>query len=134
MLGNVSVDEAARAVASDGAAARLDLIGPFLEAAARVIQQECGETVGKGQIHRVRSPQTTNDVSAMIAMTGSVAGLVIYSMSETVARTFASRMIGEEVASLDALAQSAIAEQRTQCDALGPLADFLAVPGRGIVR
>jgi len=31
-------------------------------------------------------------------------------------------------------ARSAIAEQRAQCDALGPFADFLAVPGRGIVR
>jgi chemotaxis protein CheX len=110
MLGRVTVDEAARALGGDGASARLELVGPFLEAAARVIKQECGETVRKGEIHRVRSPQTTNDVSAMIAITGSVSGLVIYSMAEPVALTIASKMIGEAAAELDAMAQSAIAE------------------------
>jgi chemotaxis protein CheX len=110
MLAKVTVDEAARAVAGDEGSSRLDLVGPFLEAAARVIKQECGETVRKGQIHRVRSPQTTNEVSAMIAITGRVAGLIIYSMSERVALSIASKMMGERVGELDAMSQSAIAE------------------------
>ncbi|MEX0784331.1 MAG: chemotaxis protein CheX [Dehalococcoidia bacterium] len=110
MLAKVTVDEAARVVAADERPPRLDLVGPFLEAAARVIKQECGETVGKGQVHRVRSPQTTNEVSAMIAITGSVAGLVIYSMSRPVALSIASKMIGEPQSDFDELPQSAIAE------------------------
>jgi chemotaxis protein CheX len=58
----------------------------------------------------VRSPQTSNEVSALIAITGGVAGLVIYSMSEETAIGFASKMIGEPINELDALGQSAIAE------------------------
>ena len=73
-------------------------------------QQECGEPVSRGQLHRVRSPQTNNEVSALIAITGGVAGLVIYSMTADAALGFASTMIGEPLAELDALGQSAIAE------------------------
>lgn len=105
-----SVAEAAR-IAAGAEHGRLELIGPFVEAAARVLQQECGEAVTRGQVHRVRSPQTSNDVSTLIAITGSVAGLVIYSMSHETACGLASRMIGEPVTDLqDAMPQSAIAE------------------------
>jgi chemotaxis protein CheX len=110
MLAKITVAEAAKAAAEAPDRARLELIGPFVEAAARVIQQECGETVGRGQLHRVRSPQTSNDLSALIAITGGVAGLVIYSMTMEAALGFATKMIGEPVLELDALAQSAIAE------------------------
>ncbi|MCK9520072.1 MAG: chemotaxis protein CheX [Dehalococcoidia bacterium] len=110
MLAKVSVAEAARQAADAPDRARLELVAPFVEAAAKVIMQECGDVVGKGQLHRVRSPQTSNDVSAMIAVTGGVAGLVIYSMSLTTAMGFASRMIGEPVTEMDEMAQSAIAE------------------------
>ncbi|MCL4240227.1 MAG: chemotaxis protein CheX [Dehalococcoidia bacterium] len=110
MLARITVDEAAKAAAEAPERARLELIGPFVEAAARVIQQECHEPVNRGQLHRVRSPQTSNEVSALIAITGGVAGLVIYSMSMETAIGFASKMIGEPIAELDALGQSAIGE------------------------
>ncbi len=110
MLAKIIVAEAAQAVAGAPERARLELIGPFVDAAARVIQQECKEPVARGQLHRVRSPQTSNEVSALIAITGGVAGLVIYSMTQETACGFATRMIGEPVAELDPLAQSAIAE------------------------
>jgi chemotaxis protein CheX len=110
MLARVTVDEAARAAADAPEKMRLELVAPFVEAAGRVIMQECGEAAGKGSLHRVRSPQTSNDVSALIAITGGVAGLVIYSMSTKTALGFASKMIGEEVLDFDPMAQSAIAE------------------------
>jgi chemotaxis protein CheX len=110
MLAKITVAEAAKHAAEAPDRARIELVGPFIEAAARVISQECGETVTRGQLHRVRSPQTNGDISALIAITGGVAGLVIYSLTEETALGFASRMIGEPVAELDALAQSAIAE------------------------
>ncbi len=110
MLAKITVAEAAQAAAQAPDKARLELIGPFVEAAARVIQQECGEPPQRGQLHRVRSPQTNNEVSALIAITGGVAGLVIYSMTQEAALGFASRMIGEPLSELDALGQSAIAE------------------------
>ena len=110
MLAKITVAEGAQAAAQAPEKARLELIGPFVEAAARVIQQECGEPPQRGQLHRVRSPQTNNEVSALIAITGGVAGLVIYSMTLDAALGFASRMIGEPITELDALGQSAIAE------------------------
>jgi CheY-specific phosphatase CheX len=81
MLAKVTVAEGARAAADAPEHTKLELINPFVEAAGRVILQECREVVGKGQLHRVRSPQTSRDVSALIAITGSVGGLVIYSLS-----------------------------------------------------
>ncbi|MCC6266534.1 MAG: chemotaxis protein CheX [Dehalococcoidia bacterium] len=110
MLAKITVAEAAQAASQAPDRARVELIGPFVEAAARVIQQECGEQVQRGQLHRVRSPQTNNEVSALIAITGGVAGLVIYSMTQDAALGFASKMIGEPLSELDALGQSAIAE------------------------
>jgi chemotaxis protein CheX len=110
MLAKVTVAEAARAAADAPDRPRLELVGPFVEAATRVLQQECGEVVSRGELHRLRSPQTSRDVSALIAITGGVAGLVIYSMASDTACALASRMIGEPVQELDAMAQSAIAE------------------------
>jgi chemotaxis protein CheX len=109
MLAKITVAEAAQA-AAEAETARLELVGPFVEAAARVLSQECGEAPRRGDIHRVRSPQTNNEVSVLIAITGGVAGLVIYSMTDTTAMAIASRMIGDELSELDALGQSAIAE------------------------
>lgn len=110
MLARVTVAEAALSVADAPERPRLELIGPFVEAAARVLLKECGEKVSKGTLFRVSSPQTSNDVSALIAITGGVAGLVIYSMSRQVACGIASKMIGEPLTNLDAMGQSAIAE------------------------
>lgn len=110
LLGQVRVDEAAKAVVRNPRPERLEVVTPFIEAAAKVLRQECRETVDKGKLFRVRSPQTCNEVSALIAITGKVAGLVVYSMSIHTAIALAERMIGEEVNSLDAMAQSAIAE------------------------
>ncbi|MGH2632730.1 MAG: chemotaxis protein CheX [Tepidiformaceae bacterium] len=111
MLAKVTIAEGAAAGSKPAPEGdRLELVAPFVEAAGRVILQECQETAAKGRLHRVRSPQTSRDVSVLIAITGSVAGLVIYSMSTATAMGFASRMIGEPVAAFDAMAQSAIAE------------------------
>ena len=110
MIARVTVAEGVRAAADAPEHTKLELINPFVEAAGRVILQECHEIVGKGQLHRVRSPQTSRDISALIAITGSVGGLVIYSMSLDTACGFASHMMGETVTELDPIGQSAIAE------------------------
>ncbi len=110
MLAKITVDDAARAVADAPDRPRLELIAPFVEAAARVLLQACGESAQKGTVFRVRSPQTTNDVSAMLALTGGVAGLVIYSMPISVACHLAGAMMGEAVHDFDSMAQSAVAE------------------------
>lgn len=110
MLAKITVAEAVEAASHAPETHRLELINPFVEAAGRVLSQECGETVTRGKLHRVRSPQTSGEVSALIAITGGVAGLVIYSMAVDTACGFASRMMGEPVSELDEISQSAIAE------------------------
>jgi len=111
LLAKVTIAEGAQVAASAPTEGdRIELVAPFVEAAGRVILQECGEVATKGHLHRVRSPQTSRDVSVLIAITGGVAGLVIYSMSRDTAIGFASRMIGEPVTAFEAMAQSAIAE------------------------
>ncbi|KAA0238679.1 MAG: chemotaxis protein CheX [Dehalococcoidia bacterium] len=110
MIGKVTVAEAARAASEAPEKARVELISPFMDASARVLAKACSEIVSRGQLHRVRSPQTSSDVSALIAITGHVAGLVIYSMPFPVACGLASKMIGEPVPEMDPLAQSAIGE------------------------
>lgn len=88
----------------------LAIVAPIVEATARVLMQMCGQTVSKGVIHRIRSAQPSAEVSALIAVTGGIAGLVVYSMSYDTAIAIAEKMIGEPVKELDPLAQSAIAE------------------------
>ncbi|MCC6381148.1 MAG: chemotaxis protein CheX [Dehalococcoidia bacterium] len=110
MHAKITVAEAALAAADASDRARLEFVAPFIEAAASVLFKECGETVAKGKLHRVRSPQTSNDVSVLIAITGSVAGLVVYSMPEATACALAAKMMGEPVVLFDAIPQSAIAE------------------------
>lgn len=109
MRSKVNLDEAAR-VAAAADQPRAELITPFLEAAGLVLWQECREQPVRGTVHRVRSPRTSDEVSALVALTGGVAGLVIYAMSSATACALASRMMGEPVEELDAMAQSAIAE------------------------
>ncbi len=108
-LAKVTVEQAAEETSSSRRV-RLELVAPFIEAAADVIKKELGETVGKGRIHRVRSPRTSGEVSALVAVTGGLSGIAVYSMSLEMARTIASAMIGEPVAEFDEMAQSAIAE------------------------
>ena len=55
MLAKITVAEAAKHAAEAPDRARIELVGPFIEAAARVISQECGETVTRGQLRRDRA-------------------------------------------------------------------------------
>ena len=109
-LGKVTVAEAARSVADAPEKTRLELIAPFIEASAKVLGQECGQKVEKGKVYRVRSPQTSAQISVLIAVTGSVTGLVVYSMSRQTAMGLAGVMMGEQLEELDEIGQSAIAE------------------------
>jgi chemotaxis protein CheX len=57
-----------------------------------------------------KSAFTTDDVTALVGVTGTVSGLVMYSMSQVTAMGIASRVMGKEFAEFDALAQSGIGE------------------------
>jgi chemotaxis protein CheX len=89
---------------------RAEFINPFLQAATEVLESELGSTPTRGPVGLQRSPYTSDEVTAVIAVTGDVAGIVLFAMTEATACSMVSRMMGQEFEELDALAQSGIAE------------------------
>jgi chemotaxis protein CheX len=89
---------------------RAEFINPFLQAATEVLESELGSPPVRGNIGLQRSAYTSDEVTAVVAVTGEVAGIVLFAMAETTARAIVSKMLGQDFPELDALAQSGIAE------------------------
>ena len=64
----------------------------------------------RGKLALQKSSRTSDEVTALIAVTGQVRGLVLYTLSLPTACAFAGRMVGQECTELDELGESAIAE------------------------
>jgi len=88
----------------------VDMVNPFVAAAREVLRMELDEEIGRGKIRLTKSSDTSDEVTAMIAVTGQVRGLVLYTMSTATACELAGAMIGQPCEELDALGESAIAE------------------------
>ena len=89
---------------------RAEFINPFLHAACEVLESELGAAPHRGSIGLQRSAYTTDEVTAVVGVTGNVAGMVLYSMTEETARSIVAKMMGQDFPEFDALAQSGIAE------------------------
>ena len=89
---------------------RAEFINPFLQAATEVLESELGSAPRRGPVGLQRSAYTSDEVTAVVAVAGSIAGMVMFAMTDTTARAMVSRMMGQEFAEFDALAQSGIAE------------------------
>src|SRR5438477_13179436 len=89
---------------------RAEVINPFLQAATEVLESELGTTPTRGSIGLQRSAYTSDDVTAVVAVTGDVAGMVMFAMTAETARAMVSRMMGQDFPEFHALAQSRIAE------------------------
>ncbi len=89
---------------------KVDMTNSFVAAACEVLQKELHSEVDRGPISLTTSSETSDEVTAMLAVTGQVRGMVLYGMSNSTARAMASLMIGQDCPDLDELAQSAIAE------------------------
>ena len=89
---------------------RVEFVTPFIQAAKEVLEAELGVETVRGNIRLHKSAYTTDDVTALVGVTGQVSGLVLYSLAEPAARVIVSRMMGQEFGELDALAQSGIGE------------------------
>jgi chemotaxis protein CheX len=89
---------------------RAEVINPFLQAASEVLESELGTAPSRGAIGLQRSVYTSDEVTAVVAVTGEVAGMVMFAMAESTARGMVSKMMGQDFDELDALAQSGIAE------------------------
>jgi chemotaxis protein CheX len=89
---------------------KAEFINPFLQAATGVLESELGAAPERGSIGLQRSAYTSNEVTAVVGVTGSVSGMVLFSMGESTARGMVGVMMGQEFPEFDALAQSGIAE------------------------
>ncbi len=89
---------------------KVEFVNPFIQAASEVLESDLGGETTRGNIRMQKSAVTTDEVTALLGVTGAVAGVVLYSMSEQTARGIVSRMLGQEFETFDELAQSGIGE------------------------
>jgi chemotaxis protein CheX len=89
---------------------KAEIINPFLQAATEVLESELGSPPRRGTIGLQRSAYTSDEVTSVVAVTGEIAGMVLFAMAESTARAMVSKMMGQDFTEFDALAQSGIAE------------------------
>src|SRR6202165_6075869 len=89
---------------------RVEFINPFVQAVTEVLESELGSVPERGSIGLQRSAYTSNEVTAVVAVAGEVAGMVMFAMTAKTAQGMVSKMLGQEFPEFDDLAQSGIAE------------------------
>lgn len=85
-------------------------LNPFTEAAAKVLEAECGLAVNKGQLSLQKSALTAEEVTVLISLVGQVEGIVLYGMNIPTALALVSRVMDQEFSEFDDLAKSGVAE------------------------
>src|SRR5690349_22747940 len=86
------------------------LLNPFVQAAVEVLEAEVGATISRGSICLQKSALTSDDITVLINLIGDVYGIVMYGMPLPTGLNMISRIMGQEFAELNPLAQSGIAE------------------------
>ena len=89
---------------------RVQVVNRYVQSALNVISKETGVPAVRGGLLLEGNPYTTEDVTAVIGVSGMLSGSLYLSMSEPVALKLISAIIGQDVDQLDDLAQSGIAE------------------------
>jgi len=89
---------------------RVQLVNRYAQSALNVISKETGMPVSRGSDIVEGNPYTTEDVTAVIGVSGMLRGSIYLSMSEPTAIKLISSIIGQDVDELDDLGQSGIAE------------------------
>ena len=89
---------------------KVEFVNPFLQAASEVLDSELGGEVERGSLRLQKTAFTTDEVTALVGVTGTLNGLVLYSMSQATALRIVSRVMSQEFEEFDAIAQSGIGE------------------------
>ena|SRR5579859_5426308 len=89
---------------------KVEFVNPFLQAASEVLDSELGGEAQRGTLRLHKTAFTTDEVTALVGVTGMLNGLVLYSMSQATALRIVARVMGQEFAEFDAVAQSGIGE------------------------
>ena len=89
---------------------REEFVNPFLAPALTVWERELNRPLELTGATAVSSRNTTDDITAVIGVTGKLRGSVLYEMSHDTAIAVASTMIGEPIVELDDMSMSALGE------------------------
>lgn len=87
-----------------------DLVNRFVGSAQSVLQAESGEPITVGKVSVQTQSYTSQEVTTLVGVTGSIQGVMMFGLSTDTAKRLVSRMMGQDVEELDELAQSGIAE------------------------
>lgn len=103
--------EAVVAIAQEGSVTmKVEFVNPFVAAAREVLEKEVGCAIERGNLNLHNSAYTNHEVTAMIAVTGAVQGMVLYGLKQQTACAIVGRILGQPFEEFDELAQSGIAE------------------------
>ncbi|WP_028973608.1 chemotaxis protein CheX [Spirochaeta cellobiosiphila] len=89
---------------------RVEYINPFVESAYNVLSEVIGPDIQRGDLYLKSTTQPVMGVAALVGLAGDVEGRVLFDMSMKTAISVASKMNGEELASLDELGKATITE------------------------
>jgi chemotaxis protein CheX len=89
---------------------RVQIVNRYVQSALDVISKETAAEVKRGGLLLEGNPYTTEDVTAVIGISGSLTGSIYLSMAEPTALKMISAIIGQDTTELDELGQSGIAE------------------------
>ena len=89
---------------------KVQIVNRYVQAAQDVISKETQLPVRRGGLLLEGNPYTTEDVTAVIGVSGQLSGSIYLSMEETVALKLIGAIIGQETTVLDDLGESGIAE------------------------
>lgn len=85
-------------------------VNAFLTPAVHVWEKELAAKLTLSGAESVANQYTTNEVTAVIGVSGQLQGNVLYGFTQESARSIAGKMIGQEIVEMDELALSAIGE------------------------
>ena len=89
---------------------RVQIVNRYVQSAVDVITKETGTQAVRGGLLLEGNPYTTEDVTAVIGISGSLTGSLYLSMAEPTALKMIGAIIGQVTTELDELGQSGIAE------------------------
>ncbi len=93
-----------------GGPAKVQIVNQYVAAATSVLANELRGPVSRNGLELEANPYTSEEITAVIGISGSFAGSLYLSMAERTALGVVSIMIGQEMTVFDDLAQSGIAE------------------------
>ena len=89
---------------------KAEFVNPFLNPAIEIWRKELGNELTFANAEMVSGNFTTEDLTAIIGVTGALKGNVFYEFSQSTALLVAGTMCGEPIQELDDMSMSALGE------------------------